>query len=47
VFAWRHMRMNLPGDAEYDPTLPWVFKARKDGSMAADLAECQLRKWFQ
>jgi hypothetical protein len=37
VFAWRHMRMNLPGDAEYDPTLPWVFKARKDGSMAADV----------
>jgi hypothetical protein len=37
VFAWQHMRMNLPGDVDYDPTLPWVFKAKKDGSLAADV----------
>ena len=37
VFAWKHMRMNLPGDHRYDPTLPWVFKAKEDGSVAADV----------
>jgi hypothetical protein len=37
VFAWKHMRLNLPGDDEYDPTLPWVFKAKEDGSMASDV----------
>jgi hypothetical protein len=37
VFAWQHMRMNLPGDPEYDPTLPWVFKSKSDGSLAADV----------
>jgi hypothetical protein len=34
VFSWKYMRMNLPGDAEYDPTLPWVFKAKENGSIA-------------
>jgi hypothetical protein len=37
VFGWQHMRMNLPGDLEYDPTVPWVFKAKSDGSLAADV----------
>jgi hypothetical protein len=29
--------MNLPGDAAYDPSLPWVFKAKADGSIAPDV----------
>ena len=29
--------MNLPGRANYNPSKPWVFKVRADGSMAADL----------
>jgi hypothetical protein len=37
VFAWKHMRLNLPGDDDYDPTLPWVFKSKRDGSMAPDV----------
>jgi hypothetical protein len=37
VFSWKYMRMNLPGDPEYDPTLPWVFKAKEDGSIAPDV----------
>jgi hypothetical protein len=37
VFAWQHIRINLPGDPVYDPTLPWVFKAKSDGSLAADI----------
>jgi hypothetical protein len=37
VFAWQHMRTNLPGDPVYDPTLPWVFKAKSDASLAADV----------
>ena len=29
--------MNLPGDTEYDPTLPWVSKVRdEDGNISAD-----------
>jgi hypothetical protein len=37
VFGWERMRMNLPGDKNYDPTLPWVFKAKADGSVAPDV----------
>jgi hypothetical protein len=38
VFRWDEVRMNLPGSASYDPTLPWVSKVRlDDGKIAADL----------
>ena len=37
VFRWETVRLNLPGDPKYDPTLPWVSKVREDGSIAADL----------
>ena len=37
-FAWDHVRMNLPGAEEYDATLPWVMKLRRDGNMAAAVA---------
>jgi len=25
-FHWDHIRINLPGDPDYDPTLPWIAK---------------------
>ena len=37
VYRWTAVRLNLPGMKIYDPTLPWVFKYRKDGSIAADI----------
>jgi hypothetical protein len=37
VFKWVRVRLNLPGDKNYDPSLPWVSKVRKDGKIAADL----------
>ena len=38
VFRWDFVRLNLPGDPIYDPTLPWVSKVRADGStLAADM----------
>ena len=37
VYRWVAVRLNLPGMDNYDPTLPWVFKYRKDGSIAADI----------
>ena len=37
VSRWETVRLNLPGDPKYDPTLPWVSKVREDGSIAADL----------
>jgi hypothetical protein len=36
VFRWDSVRMNLPGSEEYDPSKPWVYKIRKDGTPAAD-----------
>jgi len=37
VFQWLSIRLNLPGDPLYDPSVPWVSKVRKDGAIAADL----------
>ena len=37
VNRWAAVRLNLPGMDIYDQTLPWVFKYRKDGSIAADI----------
>jgi hypothetical protein len=36
VFKWDHVQMNLPGDPKYDPSLPWVYKVKRDGTPAAD-----------
>lgn len=36
VLRWDDVRLNLPGSEEYDPSLPWVYKVRRDGSPAAD-----------
>ena len=37
VFRWERVRLNLPGDEDYDPSLPWVSKVRKDHQVAADV----------
>ena len=33
------IRLNLPGTADYNPTLPWILKIRKDGFVASDIAQ--------
>ena len=37
VFRWDRVVLNLPGCPEYDPSKPWVYKARQNGQIAADL----------
>jgi hypothetical protein len=38
VFRWDEVVLNLPGDEDYDPSMPWVYKVRcNDGRIAADL----------
>jgi hypothetical protein len=38
IFKWVvRVRLNLPGDLDYDPNVPWVSKVRADGRIAADL----------
>jgi hypothetical protein len=37
-YRWNRIRMNLPGQLDYDPRLPWVSKVRdEDGRIASDL----------
>ena len=36
-FQWNHVRLNLPGDENYDPRVSWISKMRKDGLIACDL----------
>jgi hypothetical protein len=35
-FHWDSIRLNLPGNNDYDPSLPWFFKVGADGTLAAD-----------
>lgn len=37
VFRFKKVCLNLPGDEGYDPSRPWVFKQRADGSIASDV----------
>ena len=37
IFRWWKVILNLPGLEKYNPRLPWVYKARADGSIAADV----------
>jgi hypothetical protein len=37
VFEWVRVRLNLPGDRNYNPSLPWVSKVNRDGKVVADL----------
>ena len=36
-FQWDHIRLNLPGSVDYDPSLSWISKMRKDGLIACDI----------
>ena len=37
IFGWVDVRLNLPGDTDYDPSLPWICKLRENGDIAADV----------
>ena len=37
VYRWVAVGLHLPRIDNYDPTLPWIFKYREDGSIAADI----------
>lgn len=39
VFRWDKVVLNLPGSESYDPSRPWVYKARDDGTVAVDLTQ--------
>jgi hypothetical protein len=36
VFRLDQVKLNLPGDPNYNPSLPWVYKVREDGTPATD-----------
>ena len=33
--AWKEVKLNLPGSSGYQPTKPWVYRTKLDGSLAA------------
>ena len=37
AFQWDHIRWNLPGTRDYNPSEGWVTKRRTDGSLASDV----------
>ena len=37
IFGWVDVRLNLPGDTDYDPSLPWISKINANGDIAADV----------
>eukprot|EP00978_Attheya_sp_CCMP212_P029827 scaffold107351_cov30-Attheya_sp.AAC.1 len=37
VFNWDNVIVNLPGNGKYDPSMPLIYKVRKDGTIAADI----------
>ena len=37
IFGWVDVRINLPGDSDYDPSIPWISKVRESGDIAADV----------
>ncbi len=36
-FQWDHVRLNLPGNADYDPSISWISKIREDGLIACEI----------
>jgi len=36
AFQWDKIVLNLPGSMLYCPSKPWIYKVRKDGTMASD-----------
>jgi hypothetical protein len=37
-WQWETLRLNLPGDSDYDPSMPRVMLVRADGEMATQEA---------
>ena len=37
IFRWTEVRLNLPGNEDYDPSKPWICKLREDGRIAIDV----------
>ena len=37
VFRWETVIVNLPGNPQYDPSKPRVYKVRADGTIASDI----------
>jgi hypothetical protein len=37
VFRWDKVILNQPGNDGYKPWMPWVYKAKGDGTIAADV----------
>lgn len=48
-FKWERVELNLPGSENYDPTLPWVMKVRRDGHLACEIYiyvdDCRITGW--
>ena len=36
AFRWSDVKLNLPSQESYDPTMPWVYKQRLDGTPACN-----------
>ena len=36
-FQWESLMLNLPGSAEYKPSLPWVMQLRADNSVTSGM----------
>ena len=36
-FRWEKVVINAPGNQDYNPRLPWIYKVREDGCIAADM----------
>ena len=36
-FQWNHIRLNLPGTKEYDPSTSWMTKVQADGRVACNV----------
>ena len=37
MFAFSKVILNLRGNKNYDPSMPWIYKARNDGTIACDM----------
>ena len=37
LFRWTEVKLNLPGNKNYDPSKPWICKVREDGCIAVDV----------
>ena len=37
IFSFSQVVLNLPGNTNYDPSMPWIYKATADGRIACDM----------